>query len=485
MKKLILLLLLIPFLASAQSGSIIEPKTNAQTVDGYPIDSLLNVPATSSTGLEKLTESTTGWRLIGRNPANYGNIGSEAIDFSYSGFSSTSIGARGQYSFAVGNKATASGTGSFAAGYQSNAGSTYAFALGENATALGAYSYSLGKSCVSVGQSSFTIGAYTYTMGTYSFAGGYGLSGINVKATGESAFNFQKVTGTTKDAIGAQSAILGGLNNSTSSGATKSVVLGGENIQAAVANTVYVPNLMITESSLEFLNTGNSVFIGTGAGENDDASTNQNVFIGNLAGNDNTTGNNNIFFGEKAGEYTTVGYHNFAAGKEALSSNLVGDYNIAIGYTALEDNTGDFNVGLGYNSLKANKTGDYNICLGWESGSRYTGGSAMTTVNNSIFIGKLTYAQSNSQTNQIVIGNEAIGNGSNTATIGDDNITDVYISEDATATAHLGKLHLSSLNTAPSSATDTGTLGEIRITATAIYVCIATDTWVKSDLATW
>lgn len=44
---------------------------------------------------------------------------------------------------------------------------------------------------------------------------------------------------------------------------------------------------------------------------------------------------------------------------------------------------------------------------------------------------------------------------------------------------------LSALNTAPASATDTGTTGEIRYTSTYIYVCIATNTWVRSDLVTW
>jgi hypothetical protein len=39
--------------------------------------------------------------------------------------------------------------------------------------------------------------------------------------------------------------------------------------------------------------------------------------------------------------------------------------------------------------------------------------------------------------------------------------------------------------TAPSSATDTGTTGEVRITATYIYVCTATDTWVRTQLTTW
>lgn len=47
------------------------------------------------------------------------------------------------------------------------------------------------------------------------------------------------------------------------------------------------------------------------------------------------------------------------------------------------------------------------------------------------------------------------------------------------------KYKLSSLNTAPSSATDTGTTGEIRITSDYIYVCIATDTWVRAELNTW
>ena len=44
---------------------------------------------------------------------------------------------------------------------------------------------------------------------------------------------------------------------------------------------------------------------------------------------------------------------------------------------------------------------------------------------------------------------------------------------------------ISALNTAPASATDTGVLGEVRITATYIYVCTATNTWVRTALSTW
>lgn len=37
----------------------------------------------------------------------------------------------------------------------------------------------------------------------------------------------------------------------------------------------------------------------------------------------------------------------------------------------------------------------------------------------------------------------------------------------------------------PSSAADTGTPGEVRVDASAVYVCTAVDTWKKIGIATW
>lgn len=48
-----------------------------------------------------------------------------------------------------------------------------------------------------------------------------------------------------------------------------------------------------------------------------------------------------------------------------------------------------------------------------------------------------------------------------------------------------GKILLNTLNTAPSSASDTGTTGEIRFTADYIYVCVATNTWKRVAISTW
>lgn len=81
---------------------------------------------TGATGLEALDEGNgTGWRLVGKDPANYGNIGLGAVDFSFSNSASSVNGARGQYNFlGPGGPSDIEGdtnTG-FGAGHEINAG---------------------------------------------------------------------------------------------------------------------------------------------------------------------------------------------------------------------------------------------------------------------------------------------------------------------------------------------------------------------------
>lgn len=47
------------------------------------------------------------------------------------------------------------------------------------------------------------------------------------------------------------------------------------------------------------------------------------------------------------------------------------------------------------------------------------------------------------------------------------------------------QFRLSALNTAPASATATGTLGEIRIVSGFIYICVATNSWQRAAIAAW
>jgi hypothetical protein len=56
---------------------------------------------------------------------------------------------------------------------------------------------------------------------------------------------------------------------------------------------------------------------------------------------------------------------------------------------------------------------------------------------------------------------------------------------DRNGTVTASKYALMALNTAPVSAAATGTLGEIRIDASFIYVCVATNTWKRAALTTW
>jgi hypothetical protein len=56
---------------------------------------------------------------------------------------------------------------------------------------------------------------------------------------------------------------------------------------------------------------------------------------------------------------------------------------------------------------------------------------------------------------------------------------------DVNGTARANQFYLSALNTAPASASATGTTGEIRIDANFIYICTATNTWKRVAIATW
>ncbi|MFT5054464.1 MAG: hypothetical protein ACI97X_001490, partial [Oceanospirillaceae bacterium] len=99
---------------------------------------------------------------------------------------------------------------------------------------------------------------------------------------------------------------------------------------------------------LEPTNTGNSVFIGQGAGANDDLTNNRNVFVGDNAGYSNTTG-----------------FLNTANGSYALYSNTTGNYNTANGYAALYSNTTGYeNTANGYRALYNNETGNNNTAFG-------------------------------------------------------------------------------------------------------------------------
>lgn len=286
---------------------------------------------------------------------------------------------------------------------------------------------------------------------------------------------------------------------------------------------------------------GSALVVNNYSGAN---STGSNVWIG---------GGGASSIGESGATYKGSG--NLAAGASALNSATTAYWNAAIGYTALYGIT----------------TGHSNTALGYAAGRFISGGSVLNTASTgSLYLGAATKAGADGNANELVIGFDTTGMGSNTAILGNSRITHTYLRGQVligtttpqtsvaatingiialqsssslvgmittgstintfrsstilgfcsggldTDDEHLrltsaGRVlagptlptdngvdalqvngtiastgyKLSALNTAPASASATGTLGEIRITADAIYICTATDTWKKVAIATW
>ena len=132
-----------------------------------------------------------------------------------------------------------------------------------------------------------------------------------------------------------------------------------------------------------------------------------------IAGNKTTTSNINV-----NGVYVGRG----ASGGD-LFAGIAG--NTSVGSSALISITTGFpNTALGSEALRNITTGANNIAIGSEAGKIDSGSStANATSSSSIYIGDNTKPQTNGNTNEIVIGHAASGNGSNSVTIGNSSTT--------------------------------------------------------------
>lgn len=136
-----------------------------------------------------------------------------------------------------------------------------------------------------------------------------------------------------------------------------------------------------------------------------------------------------------------VTLHNIAIGTSALSSLTTGNGSVAIGDGSIQgvvaDQTTTNNTAIGYLSLGFPGSSG-NTAVGERAGD------ALRSGGSDIFIGVQSEPSVNSDTNEIVIGNTVTGAGSNTATIGNASVTDVWLGS-ATAAA---KVHATGYSTA-------------------------------------
>ena len=138
----------------------------------------INAGLVSSAGaLEEITEgSNTGYRIVGRDTANHGDIGDNAVDLSYFPFASTTNGASGQSSTAMGYNTTASGIVSTAMGHFTIASGDFSTAMGESTTASE-------RSSTAMGGYTRAFGDYSTAMGNYTTAPSYSETAIGLYNT--------------------------------------------------------------------------------------------------------------------------------------------------------------------------------------------------------------------------------------------------------------------------------------------------------------
>ena len=174
----------------------------------------------------------------------------------------------------------------------------------------------------------------------------------------------------------------------------------------------------------------------------------------------NTTGIFNTAIGQNSLKYNTTGSDNTALGDNCLAKNTEGNNNTAVGSVALIKNTtGNNNTTIGFNSLKKNITGSDNTAVGFKAGEKITTGS------NNVIIGQSADSSSATATNQIVIGQGASGQGDNSVTLGNSDVTDIYMAQDKGATIHAGGFNMyNSGSTVYTLPTTDGTANQVLLT---------------------
>lgn len=191
----------------------------------------------------------------------------------------------------------------------------------------------------------------------------------------------------------------------TSSSSTGVITKGGARF---VHNFAYGNNGTVTPS-------GANTFLGFNAGN----------FTMGAAATQSYEASYNTGVGEGALFVNGNGFANTAVGSNSLVSNGAGFNNSAFGTNALNQNTSGYgNAATGADALYYNTSGSNNVAAGLGAGNYIAdGATANQTPGSSIFIGASTKALSAGNSNQIVIGYNATGAGSNSVVLGNSSIT--------------------------------------------------------------
>jgi hypothetical protein len=166
----------------------------------------------------------------------------------------------------------------------------------------------------------------------------------------------------------------------------------------------------------------------------------------------NSAGSNPYFtaVGDSSGVASTTGGYWTAVGASAGASSTTGQFWNAFGFFAGRLNTtGNYWNAIGANSGENNTSGNYWIALGYQAARYYSGGTtAADSFSNGVYIGTTTKVGASGAQNEIVIGYQAEGIGSNSVVLGNDSITTTALKGNVGigTISPTYKLHISSSN---------------------------------------
>jgi len=179
------------------------------------------------------------------------------------------------------------------------------------------------------------------------------------------------------------------------------------------------------------------IHIGNNAGVNANNTGTYFTNIGYAAGRYNSSMNFNVHLGYAAGNRGTNAIKNVAIGAYAMYADsgiyMTGDNSTSVGHESMYNiSSGYNNSGLGYQSFYNLTTGYNNTAIG-----NFAGDALLTGYNNT-YLGNSTDASSTSAINQTMIGYDATGQADNSVTLGNSDVTAIYMAEDSGATIYAG-----------------------------------------------
>jgi hypothetical protein len=223
--------------------------------------------------------------------------------------------------------------------------------------------------------------------------------------------------------------------------------------------------------------------------------------------NGKTTGSNYAVAGTAVGVGGTINMGGYFYADGAASNHGIRVYNITAAtnnYALFIDSPaksyfqGNLQIGTTVDTgEKLQVNGTANITGMANFGSIYVLNNTINVANandtdaNELYLNYYGYNAGNTRFRNTIIGNGkgvpiiyTIGSSGN-VNIGRGNNFDSGYKLDVLGTIQSSQFKLNALNTAPANATATGTVGEIRVDASYIYICTATNTWKRSAITTW